>query len=190
MKPGREQVLGSFTLLVATALLVLIAFPSSRAPHDPGIPVIPFAVEKPGTIAVEIAGDSGRNGIYFIPRGTPVAAFLDMAGITADEGTGEAKRFGALKSATTVTLLPMCSGVSVGTMAADKRLALGIAIDINRASLEELVLVPGIGEKTADRIVEDRRLNGTFRKLDELTRIKGIKEKRLEKFRRYLCVGC
>ena len=189
MKPGREQVLRSFTLLAVTALLILIALPS-RAPHEPGILEIPFAVEKPGTIAVEIAGESGRNGIYFIPRGTTVAAFLDMAGITADHGTGEAKRFGALKSATTVTLLPMVSGVSVGTMAADKRLALGIAIDINRATLEELVLVPGIGEKTADRIVEDRQLNGMFRKLEELTRVKGIKEKRLEKFRKYLCIGC
>ena len=189
MKSGREQVLGSIILLAVTALLLLIALPS-RAPHDPGIMEIPFAVEKPGTIAVEIAGEPGRNGIYFIPRGTPVAAFLDMAGITADCGTAEAKRFGALKSATTVTLLPMCSGVSVGTMAADKRLALGIAIDINRASLEELVLVPGIGGTTADRIVEDRQLNGTFRKLEELTRVKGIKEKRLEKFRKYLCIGC
>jgi competence protein ComEA len=189
MKPGREQVLGSFTLLAVTALLILIALPS-RTPHDPGILEIPFAVEKPGTIAVEIAGESGRNGIYFIPRGTTVAAFLDMAGITADYGIGEVKRFGALKSATTVTLPPMFSGVSVGTMAADKRLALGISIDINRATLEELVLIPGIGEKTAERIVEDRQLNGTFRKLEELTRVKGIKEKRLEKFRRYLCIGC
>lgn len=189
MKPGREQVLGSFTLLAVTALLILIALPS-RAPRDTEIREIPFAVEKPGTIAVEIAGESGRNGIYFIPRGTTLAAFLDMAGITADDGTGEAKRFGALKSATTLNLHPMFSGVSAEPMAADKRLALGIAIDINRATREELVLVPGIGEKTADRIVEDRQLNGTFRKLEELTRIKGIKEKRLEKFRKYLCIEC
>jgi len=189
MKAGREQVLGSFILLAVSALLIFIALPS-RTPRDCGIREIPFAVEKPGTIAVEIAGESGQKGIYFIPRGTTVAAFLDMAGITANDGTGESKRFGALRSATTVTLLPMFSGISVGIMAADKRLALGLAIDINRASLEELVLVPGIGEKTAERIVEDRRLNGTLRRLEELTRIRGIKEKRLEMLRRYLCIGC
>ncbi len=189
MKPGREHVLGSFTLLAVTALLVFLALPS-RTPCDPGIQEIPFAVEKHGTIAVEIAGESGRNGIYHIPRGTPLAAFLDMAGITTDGGTGDAKRFGAIQTATTVNLLPMRSGISVETMAADKRLALGIAIDINRASLDDLALVPGIGGKTAERIMEDRRLNGTMRKLEELTRVKGIKEKRLEKFRRYLCIGC
>ena len=189
MKPGREHVLGSFTLLAITALLIFLTLPS-RSLRDPGVREIPFAIERPGTVAVEIAGESGRNGIYFIPKGTPVPVLLDMAGITAADETGEAKRFGAIRSATTINLLPMFSRISVETMAAEKRLALGIAIDINRASLEELMLVPGIGEKTADRIVEDRRLNGTFRKLDELTRIKGIKEKRLEKFRRYLCIGC
>ena len=66
-------------------------------------------------------------------------------------------------------------------MSADKRLALGIPIDLNRSSLEDLVLVPGIGEKTAAKIVEERGLNGTFGNLEELMRVKGIKEKRLEK---------
>jgi competence protein ComEA len=189
MKPDREQVLGSLALLALTALLILFTLPS-RTPHDPGAMDLPFTIEKPGSIAVEIFGETGRNGIYFIPKGTTVAAFLDMAGITAADGTGDLKRFGALRSATTVTLLPTFPGISVDTMAADKRLALGTAIDINRASLEDLVLVPGIGGKTAERILEDRRLNGSFRKLEELTRVAGIKEKRLEKFRRYLCVGC
>jgi competence protein ComEA len=189
MKPGREQVLGSFALLAITAFLIFITIPS-RHPHDPGAAEISFTIDKPGTIAVEITGETGRNGIYFIPRGTTVAAFLDMAGIMDADGTGEPKRFGALRSATTVNLLPIPPGISVEPMAADKRVALGIAIDINRASLEDLVLVPGIGGKTAERIVEDRRLNGTFRKLGELTRVKGIKEKRLEKLRRYLCIAC
>jgi competence protein ComEA len=189
MKAGREQVLGSFALLAITALILWTGLPS-RAPGDAGAPDVPFTLEGPGTIAVEIAGEAGRNGIYYIPKGTTVAAFLDMAGITAAGGFGEAKRFGALRSATTVSLRPAPPGISVAAMAADKRLALGIAIDLNRATLEELVLVPGIGEKTAGKIVEERAINGTFLRLEELMRVKGIKEKRLEKLRRYLCIGC
>ena len=75
-------------------------------------------------------------------------------------------------------------------MSADKRLALGIPIDLNRSSFADLVLVPGIGEKTAEKIVEERRFNGAFVRIEELTRVKGIKEKRLGKLRRYLCIGC
>jgi competence protein ComEA len=135
---------------------------------------------------VELTGESGRNGIYFIPKGTNMAGFLAMTGIKMEKP----KNAAVFKSATTVNLLVRPSGISAGPMSAAKRLALGIPIDINRSSLEELVLVPGIGEKTAEKILEQRSINGTFRRLDELMLVKGIKEKRLEKLRRYLCIGC
>jgi competence protein ComEA len=189
MKAGREQVFGSFALLAATAAVIFLAQPSG-IPREPSKPDIPFAIEKPGTIAVEIAGESGRNGVYFIPMGTPLAGFLDMAGITAADINAEPRRAPTLRSATTVTLLSSPPGISVDPMSADKRLALGIPIDLNRSSFEDLVLVPGIGEKTAGKIVEERGLNGTFGKLEELMRVKGIKEKRLEKLGKYLCIGC
>ena len=189
MKAGREQVFGSFTLLAVTAIVIFIALPSGipRAPSDPDIP---FTIEKPGTIAVEISGESGRNGVYFIPKGTPLAGFLEMPGITAASVKGEPGRATTLRSATTVTLMSSPPVISFEPMSADKRLALGIAIDLNRSTFEDLVLVPGIGEKTAAKIVEERGLNGTFGNLEELMRVKGIKEKRLETLRRYLCIGC
>ena len=189
MKAGREQVFGSFALLAVTAILIFLALPSA-IPREPGTPDIPFIIETTGTIAVEIAGESGRNGVYFIPKGTPLAGFLDMAGITAAGINAEPKRAPTLRSATTVTLVSSPPGISVEPMSADKRLALGIPIDLNRSSFEDLVLVPGIGEKTAGKIVEERGINGTFGRLEELMRVKGIKEKRLEKLRRYLCIGC
>ena len=189
MKAGREQVFGSFALLAITAIVIFITLPSG-IPREPIDRDIPFAIEKPGTVAVEIAGESGRNGVYFIPKGTLLAGFLDMAGITAAGINAEPKRAPTLRSATTVTLTSSPPGISVDPMSADKRLALGIPIDLNRSSLEDLVLVPGIGEKTAEKIVEERGLNGTFGNIEELMRVKGIKEKRLERLRRYLCIGC
>jgi len=189
MKAGREQVFGSFALLAVTAVVIFIALPSGipRVPSDPNIP---FTIDKAGTIAVEIAGESGRNGVYFIPKGATLAGFLDMAGITAAGVNGQPRRATTLRSATTVTLTSSPQGISVEPMSADKRLALGIPIDLNRSSFEDLVRVPGIGEKTAEKIVEERRLNGSFGKLQELMRVKGIKEKRIEKLRRYVCIGC
>jgi competence protein ComEA len=189
MIAGREQVFGSFALLAVTAIVIFIALPSG-IPREPSDPEISFTIEKPGTIAVEIAGDSGRNGVYFIPKGTPLAGFLDMAGITAAGISAEPRRAPTLRSATTVTLVSSPPGISVEAMSAEKRLALGIPIDLNRSSFEDLVLVPGIGEKTAGKIVEEREINGTFGRLEALMRVKGIKEKRLDKLRRYLCIGC
>jgi competence protein ComEA len=189
MKITREQLLGSLTLLVVAALLMILnAHP--RAPRESRALDVPFSTEKPGTIAVELTGESGCNGIYFIPRGTSLAGFLEMAGIVDFGVPAEPGPSPVLKSPTTITLVPSPPGISIEPMAAGKRLTLGIPIDINRSSMQDLVLIPGIGEKTAEKILELRRANGMFRKLDELMLVKGIKEKRFEKLRRYLCIGC
>ncbi len=59
-------------------------------------------------------------------------------------------------------------------------------LDLNTATKEQLMAVPGIGEAYADRIVAYREENGDFVSLDELLNIKGIGEKRLESFSQYL----
>ena len=69
------------------------------------------------------------------------------------------------------------------------RLALGLPIDINRATEEELSLVPGIGESLANQIVHLRQLRGKFGGLEELTAVPGIKERKLRTLEKYLSVG-
>lgn len=189
MKITPEQLLGSFALLVAAAVLMILnACPLGRSETRPRD--VPFSTKAPGTIAVEIAGESGRNGVYFIPRGTTLSGFFEVAGIKALDARGQTRQDPALKTATTLTLLSTPPGMSVEPMAAGRRLALGIPIDLNRSSQQDLVLVPGIGEKTAEKIFEHRSANGPFRKLDEMMLVKGIKEKRFEKLRKYFCIAC
>lgn len=62
-------------------------------------------------------------------------------------------------------------------------------IDLNKATLQELTLLPGIGEKTAQRIIEKRaELNG-FRSVDDLMAVKWIGKVKLEKIRDLVTVG-
>ncbi len=55
------------------------------------------------------------------------------------------------------------------------------AISINSAGFEELQILNGVGPKTARKILDDRRLNGPYRRPADLMRVKGIGPKTVEK---------
>jgi competence protein ComEA len=59
-------------------------------------------------------------------------------------------------------------------------------VDINTADRPELMQLPGIGEKMADRIIESRKTAGPFTSHDDLRRVRGIGPKTLEHIRPYL----
>jgi competence protein ComEA len=59
-------------------------------------------------------------------------------------------------------------------------------ININTATAEQLVLLPGVGKKTADAIIEFRTKNGNFKAVDDIAKVKGIGPKKLEKIKGYL----
>jgi competence protein ComEA len=62
-------------------------------------------------------------------------------------------------------------------------------VNINTADSTQLQLVPGIGPSTAEKILKMRKSYGTFKSVNDLTAIRGIGPKRLEKMRKYLTVG-
>jgi len=59
-------------------------------------------------------------------------------------------------------------------------------ININSANVEQLEMLPRIGTKTAQSIIEFRKQNGPFKKVEDLTGVKGIGEKTLEELKSYI----
>ncbi len=55
-------------------------------------------------------------------------------------------------------------------------------ISINNASKEELMSLPGIGEKTAIKIIEYRQTS-SFKSIEDLKKVKGIGDKKYEKIK-------
>ena len=64
----------------------------------------------------------------------------------------------------------------------------GPAVNLNTATVEQLQRLPGIGPKTAARIVEYRQKNGGFKKIEEVMNIRGIGEKNFLKIKPQLSV--
>jgi len=64
-----------------------------------------------------------------------------------------------------------------------------VMVNINTANATELEQLPGIGAKTAARIVDYRQKKGPFKKIEELMNVQGIGEKSFLKLRPQLTVG-
>lgn len=65
----------------------------------------------------------------------------------------------------------------------------GEPIDLNLATAQQLMTLPGIGPALAERIITERTERGKFESVNDLTRIRGIKGKTLEKIAPFLFVG-
>jgi len=144
-----------------------------------------FSMSGNQTILVEIVTDSEKSGIYFLDASMTLKRFLQYIDLKAniDESIN-------LKDGTSLQIVE--NGEETGTkwmrMSAEKRIAMGLPLDVNQISLEELLLIPGVGESTATMILARRKETGKFQKLEQLMEIKGIKEKKLQKLSQYLYV--
>jgi len=74
------------------------------------------------------------------------------------------------------------------TFAAKKPLAVGERIDVNRASVAELMRLPGVGRKKAEAIAA-HRARAPYRRLEDLLSVKGVSPRWLEKHRSHLAAG-
>ena len=61
-------------------------------------------------------------------------------------------------------------------------------ININTATLEELQKLPRVGPKVAQRIIDFRKQNGNFTKIEELMKVRGIGEKTFAQMKDMLTV--
>lgn len=61
-------------------------------------------------------------------------------------------------------------------------------VNINTASKEELMTLPGIGEAKAESIISYRNKNGYFSSIEDIMKISGIKEGAFEKIKGYITV--
>jgi competence protein ComEA len=85
--------------------------------------------------------------------------------------------------------LPSAAASAQGKPAAASKPAPAAVVNINTASATEFEGLPGVGPKTAARIIEYRQKNGPFKKIEELMNVRGLGEKNFLKLKSQLTIG-
>ena len=73
--------------------------------------------------------------------------------------------------------------------AAAAQTSVSTPVNLNTASVAQLEGLPGIGKAMAERIVEYRQKNGSFKKAEDLMNVRGIGEKNFLKLKALVTVG-
>jgi len=148
-------------------------------------------------VVVEVAGEVKTPGIQLFRETPTLRSVLEKAGGFKEaslQGNGSLSE--RLETGTLVTVAGKTSlkgsdaeiRVTLGRMEAKKLLVFSIPLDLNRVSVEDLCLVPGIGEPLAREIVTYRDRKKGFRSVEELKNIKGIGETKMDAVRNYFTV--
>ena len=133
---------------------------------------------------MKLSGDLSQGVIYYLPDNAQLFHLLNLAGIERQEQFDSNLLALPMTAGQTVTL-DAGHRLTLGQMGAALRLALDLSMDLNRATLDDLMLIPGIGESTAAKIVQFREASGPFKKVADLKKIPGIKEKKLDQWGRH-----
>ncbi|MDR2861590.1 MAG: helix-hairpin-helix domain-containing protein [Syntrophobacterales bacterium] len=143
---------------------------------------VPWAEKKGGTAAVEWVANGEKQGIFYLSSQETVTSFLARF-----FPQGEIKETIPIEDGMSIHTGPGFR-VTLGEMEPPAKLALGILLNIHSLTPPQLMLIPGIGPKTADKIHLFLQQEGCIRDLNELVMISGIKEKRVATMRQYLMV--
>ncbi|MEI6610537.1 MAG: helix-hairpin-helix domain-containing protein [Deltaproteobacteria bacterium] len=177
-----RQIKGIIAICIALAVIPIAIF-ISGSKINYRIPE--FADQFPGKIAVEIVENDKSSGIYYVVPKTSANQLLKSMGIK-----GQGRVDFPLNKGMKISISSASENIIVtaSRIESAKLLALGMKLDINRATEDDLLLVSGIGEATAMKILDMRGKLGKFNNIEQLTEISGIKERKLAKLSKYLYV--
>lgn len=144
-------------------------------------------------IYVQVSGAVATPGVYRLPAGSRVFEAVELAG-----GTTEDADVSTLNQALVLNDGQMVYVYAVGEPRTGQETGSGQGaygepddgrINLNTATTEELMTLPGIGQSKAESIVSWREENGAFGSVEDILNITGIKEGVFSKIKDHIKVN-
>ena len=159
-------------------------------------------------IYVHICGAVKKPAVYSLPEGARVCDAIATAGGFTEEAAddyvnqarflsdgervyipekGELSNLSAAQYAAGQTVSGNSGSQSTGSVQNGNQEQL--PVNINTATLSELMNLPGIGESRAESIIAYREKHGAFSTIEDIMQISGIKDAAYEKIKDRICTG-
>lgn len=189
--------------IVFLGLVLVVSGCSQKSPEEVGFSdveeISEEAKEQDGAkkesvtpVYVDVCGQVKTPGVYCLEEGCRVYEAIEKAGGLTENaavyGLNQAEKvsdgqkiYVPSEKELENTNMQTGSAASVNGPGGGK-------VNINTASREELMTLPGIGEVKADAIIRYRSETGSFRSIEDIKQIEGIKEGVFEKIKEQITV--
>lgn len=128
-------------------------------------------------IFVYVCGAVNQEGVYELPSGSRVYEAIERAGgFCEDADKSNVNQAEVLEDEERIYVPVIGEVVQEGVNQDGK-------ININKASKEELMTLPGVGASRAESIIQYREEHGAFRQIEDIMQVSGIKEGLFEKIK-------
>lgn len=133
-------------------------------------------------IFVQVCGAVNSEGVYQLPKGSRVFEAISMAGgFREDAAMAEINQAQVLEDEAYIYVPTIAEQMEMDSEEGEK-------VNINKASKEKLMTLPGVGESRAESIIQYRQEHGAFQKIEDIMQVAGIKEGLFEKIKDLITV--
>lgn len=142
--------------------------------------------DRVNEVYVYVAGKVKNPDVYKVPEDYRIYQVIELAGgFLEDAETRNINMADRIFDGMQITVYALGEETVQYGYGTDNS---GGMININTASKEELMTLPGIGETKAESIISFRNENGHFDSIEDIMKISGIKEGAFEKIKSYITV--
>ena len=171
--------------------------------------------KKDGVIVVDVVGEVNNPGVVTLDEGARIIDAINAAGGKTDKADiseinlayvlddgirlyipsfsemKEKKIENKITNSTTKETVSDGVGVTnivIESPTIEKNSQQNTKININKATLEELKQLPGVGDTVAKAIIDYRNKNGKFNKIDDLKQVSGIGQSKFDNIKELIVV--
>ena len=145
-------------------------------------------------VVVHVIGEVNNPGVVTLPEGSRIIDAINMAGGKTEEADLSKINLAYIVEDGTQIYIPrinenlnqvnlISDGAGIGVIINDSDVEenkVEVKVNINTANKEKLETLPGIGETTAQKIIDYRESNGKFKTIEDIKNVSGIGEAKYE----------